>query len=71
MRLPTRQVSLSGSSDEIDHGVTQLALFAGPVLPVGGVHVDGDDPGPAAPGGHGPAIRVSTDPTISAITSVP
>jgi hypothetical protein len=24
------------------------------VLPVGGVHVDGDDPGPAGPGGHEP-----------------
>src|SRR3984957_15308526 len=45
-------------SDEADEGVAQLALATGAVLAVGGVHVDGDDPGAAAGGRHegdGPA----------------
>src|SRR5580704_630199 len=45
-------------SDEADKGVAQLALAAGAVLAVGGVHVDGDDPGAASGDGHeadGPA----------------
>jgi ribonuclease BN (tRNA processing enzyme) len=53
-RFGPRQVSLSGSSDEIDHGVAQHALLAGPVLAVSGVHVDGRDPGPATQGRHEP-----------------
>src|SRR5512146_1825973 len=47
-------MSSLSASDEADQGVAEVAGRAGYVVPVGGVHVDGDDAGAAVSGGHEP-----------------